>query len=1264
MFSQNLSFGMMLQSSMNLQLKYDKRLPPDFPHTSHKLRLEYLLTCNDFNQKLFRSSCHGSESGLDEQVTFNENDKTNFLASQEAYEEIHKLKAQVAEKDVLISSMEKQIQKIHQLESIQYKYDLQTKRVSELQANLRSREDEVDKLMSQVKKLQLLQQQREHSREQEESSLSINQLHQHKTTHNLYMSPNQPSTPQNKIVLTQMAQRAISTARGSVQHASKCIDMPLKRTSISTIMLNSHRGSCDTQDQYLSNEQIIGVSSYNNNNINVVNTSQISLSQHHQNLGNSFNGLSPEHMMMRCKTQAEMIEQLIKDKEKLQTGNPSKLDHNKQNDQELQSIEKSLRNLYQVFCPQQRYECSSAKIIERIREEMDQMRSKLNKANIYQSRFSSILDKDIMKSVLEHDQSIQLLITGSPRDRREDQKQQASKLVNLEKQISQLQVDLNNEKLKSQQFKTAFHQIESIFRQESQEEMEPECSDQLILKEIKDLNQKYIVQYVEVSKQNDLLKQQIEILNQQYQQIQEQLKQQALQPIQQLQSTQHSFPNNAKINQFKRNTAIKKVQGFFQNQMSTGHNLNQQQLASGGPSTVSLAYSDSTCSSHDILYKSQKQSMAQLHKIDETSEFNLKKLNEQVNILEKEKQLLNLELKSIKDKHEKEISELNVFKDLYDEEKQLLQKTLLEQDELRKKLQDLQEQFNKIKKNEEKVIDDYNQLVQKYESQKGQLNALQQSCQELKNLIEEERQTYNDDRERYEEDLKREKQLTEAKQKILKTKLIPLYEGSVEQTKQLTIEDLIDHLAMRIAQSNAQNNQVHGRRVTSLQARPSQETIEASHYPGTTNSDYDSNGPQDQKIVTSHQLHRRYSCLKPQKVNCSKEEPMLINQNSSNSREQYFQLMATNNNSKDSLLKTSLFGVQDPLQMTKIIELNQVTNPMTQNSQIQGNQSDQPEDFIKSNISPIKKNKTINDIEGTSMDQHMDQKENRIISVDHLRMARDQRRVLQSQNLNSFSSQHNQQSMTNSQQNHQLISQQNISMKSQQALQGSFLRNNSNHQSIIFPIKQLPTSNQVKEMQPSYLYNNAINKRKPLHLQSQQQYDMPLQIKPINSPQVSLTSHLQPVQQKEFVLSPSTTSLHSTLVNKSQLNKNENLNSIIESFRREKNVFNQKFLELKQKLETFNNSPQRQSRDQSSLPKTNTITANTLASAQQIERQMTMRATSNRDYVPKHSEYGLRLYETCSSLPSQQTSHQQLQSAQEMYQTTPVRHKQIKSGYE
>jgi len=36
--------------------------------------------------------------------------------------------------------------------------------------------------------------------------------------------------------------------------------------------------------------------------------------------------------------------------------------------------------------------------------------------------------------------------------------------------------------------------------------MDPESSDKLILKEIKDLNQKYIVQYVELSKQNELLK--------------------------------------------------------------------------------------------------------------------------------------------------------------------------------------------------------------------------------------------------------------------------------------------------------------------------------------------------------------------------------------------------------------------------------------------------------------------------------------------------------------------------------------------------------------------------------------------------------------------------------------------------------------------------------------------------------------------------------------------------------------------------------------
>ena len=65
------------------------------------MQLEYLLKRFDSNKsKQFRSIVNDvdSENFDEQQVTFNEGDKTNFLASQEAYEEINQLREQIQEK--------------------------------------------------------------------------------------------------------------------------------------------------------------------------------------------------------------------------------------------------------------------------------------------------------------------------------------------------------------------------------------------------------------------------------------------------------------------------------------------------------------------------------------------------------------------------------------------------------------------------------------------------------------------------------------------------------------------------------------------------------------------------------------------------------------------------------------------------------------------------------------------------------------------------------------------------------------------------------------------------------------------------------------------------------------------------------------------------------------------------------------------------------------------------------------------------------------
>lgn len=76
---------------------------------------------------------------------------------------------------------------------------------------------------------------------------------------------------------------------------------------------------------------------------------------------------------------------------------------------------------------------------------------------------------------------------------------------------------------------------------------------------------------------------------------------------------------------------------------------------------------------------------------------------------------------------------------------------------------------------------------------------MQQSQKELRKLIDEERHAYNDDREKYEFDLANIKQITDTKIKIIKTKLIGLYDGNLEDAKKLSIEEVIDHIYYKIA---------------------------------------------------------------------------------------------------------------------------------------------------------------------------------------------------------------------------------------------------------------------------------------------------------------------------------------------------------------------------------------------------------------------------------------------------------------------------------
>ena len=65
-------------------------------------------------------------------------------------------------------------------------------------------------------------------------------------------------------------------------------------------------------------------------------------------------------------------------------------------------------------------------------------------------------------------------------------------------------------------------------------------------------------------------------------------------------------------------------------------------------------------------------------------------------------------------------------------------------------------------------------------------------------MIDQERALYNEEREKKEEDIEKLSQLAEAKIRLIKNRLLGLYDGDIELGRELPIEDIIDRIASRI----------------------------------------------------------------------------------------------------------------------------------------------------------------------------------------------------------------------------------------------------------------------------------------------------------------------------------------------------------------------------------------------------------------------------------------------------------------------------------
>lgn len=78
------------------------------------------------------------------------------------------------------------------------------------------------------------------------------------------------------------------------------------------------------------------------------------------------------------------------------------------------------------------------------------------------------------------------------------------------------------------------------------------------------------------------------------------------------------------------------------------------------------------------------------------------------------------------------------------------------------------------------------------------IGEMQETCEVLKALINQERELYNDERDKLEDDLNRITRLSEAKIRLIRTKLLTLYDGDINKAQEVSIEEIIERLVLRL----------------------------------------------------------------------------------------------------------------------------------------------------------------------------------------------------------------------------------------------------------------------------------------------------------------------------------------------------------------------------------------------------------------------------------------------------------------------------------
>lgn len=112
---------------------------------------------------------------------------------------------------------------------------------------------------------------------------------------------------------------------------------------------------------------------------------------------------------------------------------------------------------------------------------------------------------------------------------------------------------------------------------------------------------------------------------------------------------------------------------------------------------------------------------------------------------------------------------------------------------------ELRARFSEIKDRNYQLEELLKETNIQYDGAEALVKELSDAQIEMKMLIDQERTIYNEDREKLEDDLMRVIKMGEAKIRLVRNKLLTLYEGNIDQICDIPTEDIIDQIANKLS---------------------------------------------------------------------------------------------------------------------------------------------------------------------------------------------------------------------------------------------------------------------------------------------------------------------------------------------------------------------------------------------------------------------------------------------------------------------------------